>query len=104
MAVSSSYKRQREETILFNVSKEENYRLNTLVKLSGLKKQDYIVKRIENTDINIFPSPRVCKALKNVLQEMAQKLQNNLSNSELPNDELLEIIMVTAGMMDDMKG
>ena len=38
MAVSRSYKRQREETIVFNVSKEENDRLNTLVKLSGLKK------------------------------------------------------------------
>ena len=104
MTVSRSYKRQREETIVFNVSKEENDRLNTLVKLSGLKKQDYIMKRIENTDIIIFPSPSVCKALKNVLQEITQKLQKNLDNSELPNDELLEIIMVTAGMMDDMKG
>ena len=57
--------RWRSKTVAFRVSPEEDAKIERLVALSGLTKQDYIVKRLQNKDIIVIGNPRVHKALRN---------------------------------------
>ena len=56
--------RSRSRTIGFRVSPEEEKLINSAVALSGLTKQDYIVKRLLCRDVVVQGNPRVYKALK----------------------------------------
>lgn len=96
--------RERGKTMIIKMSSQEKDRLNTLVRLSGMKKQEYVMKRIEKKEIKVIITPKVSKALKNTLTDINDKLKEFLECGESLSDELLEIIMVVAGMMFDMKG
>ena len=67
--------RFRAKTIGFRVSPEEDQLINSAVALSGLTKQDYIVKRLLCRDVVVQGNPRVYKALKNQLAEVLSELQ-----------------------------
>ena len=82
--------RFRSRTIGFRVSPEEEKLINSAVALSGLTKQDYIVKRLLCRDVVVQGNPRVYKALKNQLAEVLSELQR-IENSSV-SDELLETI------------
>ena len=59
--------RWRNKTVAFRVSPEEDEQIETAVRLSGLTKQDYIIKRLQEKEIVVVGNPRVYKALKNEL-------------------------------------
>ena len=67
--------RFRNLTIGFRVSPEENKLINSAVALSGLTKQDYIVKRLLCRDVVVQGNPKVYKALKNQLAEVLGELR-----------------------------
>lgn len=73
--------------------------LDTKVKLSGLTKQDYIIKKLTDSAVVVQPNPRVYKALKvqleNVLTELKEKE---------PSDGLLETISLITTALYGMKG
>ena len=52
----------RNKTVAFRVSAEEYLQLETLVKLTGLTKQDYIIRRLWNRDVVVQGNPKVYKA------------------------------------------
>lgn len=65
MERSLDYKgRWRNHTVAFRVSDEEAKLLNDLVALSGLTKQEYIIRRLTCRDVVVQGNPRVYKALK----------------------------------------
>lgn len=84
--------RFRSKTIAFRVSPEENERLNTAVALSGLTKQDYIIKKLENRDVVVQPNPRVYKALRTLLLSVLEELKRIDSGSI--DGELIETIQL----------
>ena len=86
----------------FRVSPEEDEQLEVFVKLSGLTKQDYIVKRLLCRDVVVQGNPRVYKALKNQLAEVLSELQK-IENSSV-SDELLETIRLINTTLNGMKG
>ena len=57
--------RWRNRIVAFRVSDEEAKLLNDLVALSGLTKQDYIMRRLLCRDVIVQGNSRVYKALKN---------------------------------------
>ena len=59
--------RWRNITVGFRVSPEENERINKVVALSGLPKQEYCYRRCLNRDVVVQGNPRVYKALKQEL-------------------------------------
>ena len=67
--------RFRSRTIGFRVSPEEDQLINSAVALSGLTKQDYIVKRLLCRDVVVQGNPRVYKALKDRLGEVLDELK-----------------------------
>lgn len=67
--------RWRNKTVAFRVSPEEDEQIEAAVRLSGLTKQDYIIKRLQEKDVVVMGSPRVYKALKNELARVLDELQ-----------------------------
>ena len=74
------------------------------VRLSGLTKQDYIIKRLQEKDVVVVGSPRVYKALKNELARVLNELQRIEGGGEVSRDliDTIELIMLTMqGMKDE---
>lgn len=94
--------RFRSRTIGFRVSSEEDKLINSAVALSGLTKQDYIVKRLLCRDVVVQGNPRVYKALKNQLAEVLAEL-NRIENGSAVDDELLTIQLITT-TLNGLKG
>ena len=95
--------RWRSHTIAFRISAEENADLNRRVKLSGLTKQDYIIRRIQERDVIVQGNPRVHKALRNHLIEVLEELQRIESGGQIDND-LMDMIRLINATMDGLKG
>ena len=62
--------RWRNKTVSFRMSKEEVILLDNLVSLSGLTKQDYIIKRLLCKDVVVVGNTRIYKALKNQMEQI----------------------------------
>ena len=96
-------RRWRSRTVGFRVSEEEGKLLDNLVALSGLSKQDYILKRLECRDVVVQGNPRVYKALRNQMTDIYEDLKR-LERCNDDNDELLYTIQVVAETMKGLKG
>ena len=94
--------RFRSRTIGFRVSPEEDAQINVAVSLSGLTKQDYIVKRLLCRNIVVQGNPRVYKALKDRLGEVLDELKR-IENGAGVDKELLENIKLITVTLDGMK-
>ena len=81
--------------ISFRMSPQERDDLNVRVKLSGLTKQDYIIKRLSERDIVVQPNTRVYKALRNQMAEILAELRRIESGGNIDCD-LSDIIEITA--------
>ena len=86
--------RWRNVIISFRMSPQERDDLNVRVKLSGLTKQDYIIKRLSERDIVVQPNTRVYKALRNQMTKILEELQRIDNGADIDSD-LLDIIQIT---------
>ena len=87
--------RWRNKTTSFMMSPEEREDLDTRVKLSGLTKQEYMVRRLLERDVVVQPNTRVFKALRNQMTEILTELKR-IENGANVDDELLETIKTVA--------
>lgn len=94
--------RWRNKTVAFRVSEEEAKQIDECVRLSGLTKQDYIVRRLMCRDIVVQGNPRVYKALKNQMAELYEELKRIERFSE-ENEELLYKLQLVAETLNGMK-
>lgn len=102
--------RHRNKIVAFRVSPEEDGLIERAVHLSGLTKQDFIIKRLQNKDIvvqkvlakNIQGNPKVFKALKEELKGVMQELQRIDSGAGVDSD-LLDTIRLIAITLEGMK-
>ena len=95
--------RWRNKTVAFRVSEEEAKLIDTQVALSGLTKQDYIIRRLQCRDVVVQGNPRVYKALRNQMADIYEELKRLECCSEA-NDELLYTIQMIAEIMNGLKG
>ena len=95
--------RWRNKTVAFRVSEEEAKQIDVCVRLSGLTKQDYIVRRLMCRDIVVQGNPRVYKALKNQLAEVLSELKR-IENGSAVDDELLSTIQLITTTLNGLKG
>ena len=86
----------------FRVSPEEDAQIEIAVKLSGLTKQDYIIKRLLCRDVVVQGNPRVYKALRDQLAVVLDELRR-ISDGAGASDELLDTIRMIAAIMGGMK-
>ena len=95
--------RWRNKTVGFRVSPEEDAQIESAVRLSGLTKQDYILRRLLERDVVVVGNPRVYKALRNELASVLEELQRIAVRSTV-DDELLDTINLISATMAGMKG
>ena len=95
--------RWRNKTVAFRVSEEEAKLIDTQVALSGLTKQDYIVRRLQCREVVVQGNPRVYKALRNQMADIYEELKR-LERCSEANDELLYTIQLIAETMNGLRG
>ena len=95
--------RWRNKTVAFRVSDEEAKLIDTQVALSGLTKQDYIIRRLQCRDVVVQGNPRVFKALRNQMEDIYEELKR-LERCSEANDELLYTIQLIAETMNGLRG
>ena len=96
------HNRWRNKTVAFRVSPEEDEQLEIFVKLSGLTKQDYIIRRLLERDVVVQGNPRVYKALRDQLVAVLDELRR-IEAGQGMNDELLDTIQMIATIMNGMQ-
>ena len=94
--------RWRNKTVAFRISPEEDAQLETAVALSGLTKQDYIIRRLQCRDVVVQGNPRVYKALRNQLAAVMDELRRIAACDPVDSD-LLDTINLIAVTMDGLK-
>ena len=94
--------RWRNKTVSFRMSKEEVTLLDNLVALSGLTKQDYIIKRLLCKDVVVVGNTRVYKALKNYMQQLCIELKK-LTNGNQIDDVTTSTIQFINQILQGMK-
>jgi hypothetical protein len=95
--------RWRSHTIAFRISPEENEDLNRRVQLSGLTKQDYIIRRVGEREVVVQGNTRVYKALRNEFSAVLEELRRIDTGATLDSDlaDLIKLIAVTMGGLKD---
>ena len=84
------------------MSPEEDALIEKKVALSGLAKQEYITRRLQEEEIVVVGNPRVYKALKNQMAEILSELQQ-IEAGRAVDEDLMSLIRVVAATMDGMK-
>ena len=84
------------------VSPEEDSQIETAVKLTGLTKQDYIIRRLLCRDVVVQGNPRVYKALRDQLVAVLDELRR-IEAGQGVNEELLDTIQMITTIMKGMQ-
>ena len=95
--------RWRSKTVSFRMSPEEDALLDSMVRLSGMTKQDYITRRLLDRAVVVQGNPRVYKALRDQLAAVLGELRRIEAGGDV-GDELLatiDLISVTLGGMKE---
>ena len=93
--------RWRNRNVGFRVSEEEAKLLDDLVELSGLAKQDYILRRLLNREVVVHGNPKVFKALKHQMTQIYEELKR-LEKVSNDNEELIIVVEMIATIMKGM--
>ena len=94
--------RWRSKAVAFRMSPEEDAQLEMAVALSGLTKQDYIIRRLQCRDVIVYGNPRVYKALRNQLAAVLEELQR-IAVGESVSVDMLDTIELISVTMDGLK-
>lgn len=95
--------RWRDKIVSFRMSPEEAKQLDYFSRLSGLTKQDYLIRRSLQKDIVVNGNPRVYKALHGMFNNVLEVLEG-LEKVGDEHTELLELIAFMSSIMDGLKG
>lgn len=87
--------RWRNKLVAFRMSPEEAEQLDVFVRLSGLSKQEYLIRRSLQKEIKVIGNPRVYKALKNTMTEVLEELQRISAGGNVSVDLLDTIRQIT---------
>ena len=93
--------RWRNRNVGFRVSEEEAKLLDDLVELSGLAKQDYILRRLLKREVVVQGNPKVFKALKHQMTQIYEELKR-LEKVSNDNEELIIVVEMIATIMKGM--
>ena len=95
--------RWRNKVVAFRVSPEEDERIEIAVCLSGLTKQEYIIRRLQDQDIVVQGNPKVFKALKHELRAIQSELIR-IQAGQTIDPGLQETIRLVTLTLSEMKG
>ena len=89
MRPAQSLTHKESKTIAFRVSAEDYDKIQMLIDISGMVKQDYLLSRALNREITVYPNIRIQKYLEKYLIEVAAELKQ-LNQSDCVSISTLE--------------
>lgn len=95
--------RLRSKTVAFRMSEQEARRLDGLVAVSGLSKQDYIISKLLDREVVVKPNSRVQKALREQLEDVAREL-SRLTRMDETEPEALELAKHLIDVCESLTG
>lgn len=98
-----NHNRLRSKIVSFRMSPEEAKLLDDFVRVSGLNKQDYLIRRVLQTDVIVQGNPRVYKGLRNKLDDIYTELIKMKQCSDA-DDEFLSVLEFVATILYGMAG
>ncbi len=75
--------RKRSKTMAFRCTPEEHRLICEMAAWSGMLRQDYIIAKLTDTQVEVRPSVSVQKALKDSMAELAREVRLAASYDEL---------------------
>lgn len=87
--------RKRSKTMAFRCTPEEHKLICEMAAWSGMKRQDYIIAKLTDTQVEVKPSVSVQKALKDSMAELAKEIRLAASCGELSESlqRRIELVM-----------
>ena len=87
--------RKRSKTMAFRCTPEEHELICEMAAWSGMSRQDYIIAKLTDTQVEVRPSVSVQKALKDSMTELAKEVRLAASYGELsePLQQRIELVM-----------
>jgi len=95
--------RWRSITVSFRVSPEEDEQIERLVKLTGLTKRDYIIRKLAEQDVVVQGNPKVFAALRREMIALTEELHRTGAQGQLSRETIETmnmIIRIMAGMKE----
>lgn len=87
--------RKRSKTMAFRCTPEEHKLICEMAAWSGMLRQDYIIAKLTDTQVEVRPSVSMQKALKDSMVELAKEVKLAASYGELSDSlqQRLELVM-----------
>ena len=96
--------RWRSVTVAFRVSPEEDMLIESAVRVSGLTKQDYIIRKLTDRDVVVRGNPKVYRGLLLEMRAIQDELRR-IADGQTASEDLLTridlISTVRAGMQTE---
>lgn len=97
-----NHNRFRSVVVGFRMSPEESELLNSLVKVSGLSKQDYLINRALQRDVIVNGNPKVYIGLKKELIALYNEV-NRFNNCSAITEEQLILLNQIMKILNEMR-
>ena len=94
--------RWRSITVAFRVSPEEDALIESAVRVSGLTKQEYIIRKVADRDVVVQGNPKVYRGLLLEMRSVLEELRR-IESGQTINPDLLSRIDMIASIMDGMQ-
>ena len=94
--------RWRSVTVAFRVSPEEDALIESAVRVSGLTKQDYIIRKLSNREVIVQGNPKVYRGLLVEMRSILDELKR-IGRGQMVNEDLLTRIDLISSVMSGMK-
>ncbi len=91
--------RWRSVTVAFRVSPEEDMLIESAVRVSGLTKQDYIIRKLTNRDVVVQGNPKVYRGLLLEMRAIQDELRRIADGQTASEDLLTRIDLISTVMV-----
>ena len=93
--------RWRNKLVGFRVSPEEAEVIDNFVRLSGLTKQDYIIRRLTEKEVTVYGNPKVYRSLRGLMMEILEELRRLETAGQVTDEMLYTIQMMTERVVSE---
>ena len=95
--------RWRSVTVAFRVSPEEDMLIDSAVRVSGLTKQDYIIRKLTDREVVVQGNPKVYRGLLLEMRAILDELRRIVEGQTVNEDLLTRIDLITSVMIGMQK-
>ena len=94
--------RWRSVTVAFRVSPEEDKLIESAVRMAGLTKQDYIIRKLTDRSVIVQGNPKVYRGLLLEMRSLLEELKR-INSGDTVNEDILTRIDLIASIMGEMR-